>query len=68
MAETTLPVQGMTCQNCVAHVTKALKGVKGVKTVMVDLDDKIAVVTHKNIEPSTLIAAIVAAGYESNDQ
>ncbi|MGB1697310.1 MAG: heavy-metal-associated domain-containing protein [Thermoplasmatota archaeon] len=68
MAETTLPVQGMTCQNCVAHVTKALKGVKGVKTVLVDLDDEIAVVTHKDIDERALIAAIEGAGYESNNQ
>ena len=36
--EKTLVVEGMMCQHCVAHVTKALSGVAGVRDVAVDLD------------------------------
>jgi copper ion binding protein len=37
MAKTTLNVKGMTCDHCVAAVTKAAKSVAGVKCVKVDL-------------------------------
>ncbi|GBD10392.1 Copper-exporting P-type ATPase A [bacterium HR23] len=33
----TLPIQGMTCASCVAHVTEALQGVPGVARVTVNL-------------------------------
>ncbi|MDH4135874.1 MAG: heavy-metal-associated domain-containing protein, partial [Anaerolineae bacterium] len=33
----TLPVQGMTCASCVAHVERALKNVDGVADVNVNL-------------------------------
>ena len=34
---TTLKITGMTCQNCVRHVTQALKAVPGVTDARVDL-------------------------------
>jgi copper chaperone CopZ len=37
MARATLKVSGMTCGNCVKHVTKALSKVPGVTEPMVDL-------------------------------
>lgn len=61
-----LTVTGMTCGNCVAHVTKALEGVAGVKHADVDLEAGRARVT---IKPGTgrdaLVAAVVDAGYEA---
>jgi Cu+-exporting ATPase len=41
-----LPVEGMTCASCVAHVTEALKGVKGVAEVNVNLATKKAYVLY----------------------
>ena len=38
MAELVVGVQGMTCQNCVKHATKALRGVAGVEDVQVTLE------------------------------
>jgi copper ion binding protein len=38
MAKTTLNVKGMTCDHCVAAVTKAAKTVAGVRCVKVDLN------------------------------
>lgn len=37
-------VEGMMCQNCVKHVTKALTGVEGVSDVRVSLEEKKAFV------------------------
>ncbi len=60
-----LKIEGMMCQNCVKHVTKALSELDGVTDVQVSLDDKnaIAVMTQV-IEDSVLSAAIENAGYE----
>ncbi|MBE7085856.1 MAG: heavy metal translocating P-type ATPase [Clostridiales bacterium] len=61
----TLKIEGMMCQHCVAHVTKALQGVNGVSFVEVNLKKKIAVVElSENVEDSVLTAAITEAGYE----
>ncbi len=61
----TLKIEGMMCQHCVAHVTKALQGVNGVTSVEVNLKKKTAVVElGEAVENETLTAAIVDAGYE----
>ncbi len=61
----TLFVEGMMCQHCVAHVTKALQGVAGVDSVEVNLKKKTAVVELlEEVSDETLTAAIVEAGYE----
>ena len=60
-----LKVEGMMCNHCVAHVTKALQGVEGVKEVTVDLKKKTATVTSDTeISNEALIAAVTEAGYE----
>ena len=61
-----IPVEGMMCQHCVAHVKKALEQVKGVKTVEVSLDDKLATVTA-TCDASALTEAIRAAGYTAGE-
>ena len=61
----TLKIEGMMCQHCVAHVTKALQGVTGVTAVDVNLKKKTAVVElGEDVANETLTAAIVDAGYE----
>jgi copper ion binding protein len=61
----TLKIEGMMCQHCVAHVTKALQGVSGVASVAVELKKKTAVVElSEEVANETLIAAITEAGYE----
>ncbi len=59
-----LSVDGMMCQMCVKHVTKALEGVAGVESVVVSLENKNATVTGKNLNKDSLVAAVVEAGYE----
>ncbi|MBQ9784401.1 MAG: heavy metal translocating P-type ATPase [Clostridia bacterium] len=62
---TTLHVEGMMCQHCVAHVKAALEGVKGVKSVTVDLDAKTATVeAPESVSAETLASAVVSAGYQ----
>lgn len=60
-----LKVEGMMCQHCVAHVTKALEGVAGVAKVDVHLKKKTATVElSEEVEDTLLISAVVEAGYE----
>ena len=55
-------IEGMMCQHCVAHVTKALNALPGV-TATVDLDSKSAVVTGE-VSDEAITAAVADAGYE----
>ena len=60
----TLKIEGMMCQHCVAHVTKALQGVEGVDGVEVNLKKKTAVVSSQTeLSNEVLTKAIVEAGY-----
>lgn len=60
----TLSVAGMTCQNCVKHVTHALEGVPGVEQVAVDLESGTARV-QGNPDVQALVAAVQEEGYEA---
>lgn len=61
----TLTVPNMTCNNCVAHVQKAVQGVQGVERVVVDLKTKKVDVQYKeHVTLSQISKAIAAAGYE----
>ncbi len=61
----TMKIEGMMCQHCVAHVTKALQGVEGVAQVEVNLKKKTATISLKSaVSDETLIKAVVEAGYE----
>ena len=61
----TLKIEGMMCQHCVAHVTKALSSVVGVASVEVNLKKKTAVVElSEEVSNEILSAAVTKAGYE----
>ena len=65
---TTLHVSGMTCGNCVNHVTKALRGTPGVTDAKVDLKQELATVRSKpSVARGALVAAIKEAGYGVKD-
>ncbi len=61
-----LTVSGMTCGNCVRHVTEALEGVSGVVAAAVSLEGA-AVVTVKSgkVNREALAAAVTEAGYQA---
>ncbi|SFX63031.1 cation transporter, partial [Olsenella sp. kh2p3] len=64
--EKKLNVEGMMCEHCVAHVTKALEGVPGVSSVKVSLEDKDAVVeASSEVTDEALVSAVKEAGYEA---
>ena len=64
--EKKLNVEGMMCEHCVAHVTKALEGVPGVSSVKVSLADKDAVVeAAPEVTDEALVAAVKDAGYDA---
>lgn len=66
---TTLRITGMSCNNCVRHVDKALRAVPGVTGVEVDLPEGRATVEHaETTAPPALIAAVESAGYEAVPQ
>ena len=58
-----VPVQGMTCASCVAHVEKALARVAGVERVAVNLATESAAVEGHALDPQALARAVGAAGY-----
>ena len=63
--KTTIKIEGMMCQHCVAHVTKALEGIDGVTSVEVNLKKKTAVIERaENVTNEKLTEAITQAGYE----
>lgn len=67
MMEKKLNVEGMMCQHCVDHVTKALEGVDGVTKADVSLDEKSAVVHMDNdVDNDKLIQAVKDAGYDAS--
>ena len=60
-----LPVKGMTCAACVAHVQKALSKVEGVSAVNVNLATERASLWFSTDVPTTaLVAAVRDTGYE----
>lgn len=61
----TLHIEGMMCQHCVAHVTKALQNIDGVAMVDVNLNEKTArVELAKEVANETFVFVIAEAGYE----
>ena len=67
-AATELLVSGMTCQNCVRHVTDAIQGVPGVRSASVSLEAGRATVRWKANTPANVpavLSAITASGYKA---
>ena len=63
--KTTLKIDGMECENCVMHITKALMGIAGVSIAGVSLEDQRVEVEHGlEVSLEALTAAVVEAGYE----
>lgn len=62
MSQTTLKVEGMTCNHCKMHVEEALRGVNGVEAAQVDLAKGEAVVSGE-ANREDLIKAVEEVGY-----
>jgi len=60
-----LSIEGMTCENCVRHVTEALEGLEGVAGVAVSLEEKLATVDAGAAPSDQLIRDVLEEeGYE----
>ncbi|WP_159618499.1 heavy-metal-associated domain-containing protein [Ruania rhizosphaerae] len=68
MTTTTIDVTGMTCGNCVAHVTAELKEIDGVSDVSVDLHQgeasPVTITSTSQVEEAAIRAAVDEAGYQ----
>lgn len=64
---TTVRVQGMTCEHCVASVTEELSTLPGVQDVQVDLvpdgDSAVTVTSEAPLDEQELQKAVEDAGY-----
>ena len=60
----TLSITGMTCDNCVKHVTNALSSVEGVRSVTVDLASGLGEI-EGDAQVASLIAALEDEGYQA---
>ena len=67
MTTTVIDVEGMTCGNCVNHVTEELTGLDGVSAVTVDLNaggvSPVTVTSTAALDEAALRGAVDEAGY-----
>ena len=66
MQTLTFTVQGMTCQGCVANVTKVLTALAGVSLAVVSKEEAQATVTFDATQTTEAVlkAAVEAAGFD----
>ena len=68
MTTTTLQVSGMTCEHCVAAVSRELTVIDGVSDVSVQLNaggvTPVTVTSSGPLSPEAVAAAVDEAGYE----
>ncbi len=64
MAETTIKIDGMSCQHCVMRVKKAVDGVDGVSSSEVEIGTAKVVFDESKTSEDAIKAAITNAGYK----
>jgi len=64
----TIPIEGMTCASCVAHVKRRLRSIDGVSEVEVSLEQRNARVRYLDgrVLPEHLVTAINELGYKAS--
>jgi copper chaperone len=63
MSEISYAISGMTCEHCVAAVTREVSGVPGVRSVEVSLEAGVMVVRGDDLPDQQVRAAVDEAGY-----
>ena len=67
MTQTTLNIEGMTCNHCAMTVQKALSSVPGVQKAEVSLPSKKAVVTTEGpLDLPAVVRAVEEEGYKAS--
>ena len=67
--EMTVPVEGMSCNSCVANVKSNLKPMEGIQQVSVSLEKRNATITYDpdKISPEQVQKAINELGYKAGE-
>lgn len=60
---TSLHVEGMSCQHCVANVKNSLEAVDGVVEATPDLESGVVQIVGDNLSDEVLKQAVIDAGY-----
>lgn len=60
----TIRIEGMSCEHCVNSVTTTLNEIKGISSVVVNLDEKTAVIQAEGVEDSIIKQAIDDIGFD----
>ena len=63
MERMTMKIDGMTCGNCVAHVTKALKSLDGVTLEQVSIGTATVSFDPQTTSPDRITSAVEDEGY-----
>ena len=64
MTETTIAIEGMSCQHCVMRVKKAIEGLKGISKSDVAVGQAKVTFDELLIQKKEIEEAIVKAGYK----
>jgi len=64
MTETTIKIEGMSCQHCVARVKKTIDGVNGVSGSDVQIGSANVKYDESRVKKEDIEAAIEKAGYK----
>jgi copper ion binding protein len=64
MTDTTIPIEGMSCQHCVMRVKKAIEGLKGIDKSDVVVGQAKVTFDEALIKKQDIEDAIVKAGYK----
>ena len=62
--ENVFKIKGMTCQHCVANVTKAINAVEGVSAQVNLKKEEAHVVYDRDVDDQVIISAVKQAGYD----
>jgi copper chaperone len=64
MTDTTIQIEGMSCQHCVMRVKKAIEGLAGVSSLSVEIGQAKVSFDETKIQKKDIEAAVVKAGYK----
>lgn len=64
MTEIQLQIGGMSCNNCVRHVRRALEAVPGVEIKEVQIGSASVLIDPARVSVDTIQAALTEAGYQ----
>lgn len=64
MAETTIKIEGMSCQHCVMRVKKAIDALAGISSASVEVGSATVIYDESKIKKEDIESAIEKAGYK----